>query len=170
LRPYVGKGATNSFAAVEVVLLLGGNVGDVARTFAVAEGLLEARAGQILARSRDHWTEPWGFADDRLFLNRALLVRSDLPLRELLVRCLHIEEELGRVRTGAAGYAPRTIDIDILLADAIAVDEPGLTVPHPRMHERYFALAPAADIVPLQVVPTLDRTVLQLLNDVKQRL
>lgn len=154
---------------MEAVLLLGGNVGDVRATFGVAEERLATRAGAIRARSRDHVTEPWGFTDDRLFLNRALVVDTALAPLELMRTCLAIESELGRVRDGSPVPKARTIDIDILFIGDHVLNEPGLRVPHPRVHQRAFALGPAADVVPDQVHPELQRTVLQLLNDVLQQ-
>jgi 2-amino-4-hydroxy-6-hydroxymethyldihydropteridine diphosphokinase len=143
-------------------------MGDPRGTFALAEARIGERIGPILARSRDHWTMPWGFTDDRLFLNRALLVRTRLTPKAVMEQALAIEQEGGRVRTPGSGYAARTLDIDLLLAEDQVIDEPGLTVPHPRLHQRYFALAPLADIVPLHLHPVLHRTVLDLLNDVRQ--
>lgn len=148
----------------EVLLLLGADQGDVRSTFARAEEAIAARCGPVLARSRDHWTEPWGFAGPALFLNRALLIGTALAAEVLMDRLLGIERELGRVR-GGEGYASRCIDIDILLWGAERIDRPGVQVPHPRLHERAFALAPAADLLPLTVPPGRDRTLLQLLDD-----
>ncbi len=154
--------------SMDVVLLLGGNLGEPVATLGRAEGLLGERVGKVLARSRDHWTEPWEFVDHRLFLNRALLVSTDLDARLVLHTCLDIERALGRMRSAEPGYVARKIDIDLLFFGDRVVDEPGLHVPHPRVHERAFALAPVADIAPALLHPTLHRTVLDLLNDVVQ--
>ena len=153
----------------EALLLLGGNVGDVATTFSRAEALLKERVGVVVARSRDHRTVPWGFADERLFLNRALLLRTELVPVELMKTLLAIEQDLGRERVEGTRYGARTIDIDILLIGDEVLDLPNLQVPHPRMHERAFALAPAADIAPLAAHPVLQRTVIDLLNDLRPR-
>ena len=132
----------NSFAAqpisktrigtrnMEVVLLLGANVGDPRATLRLAERLINERVGKVVSRSRDHWTEPWGFTDDRLFLNRALLVNTDLNERAVLDTCLGIEMELGRVRNRVSGYTSRTIDIDLLFAESRTVDEIDLSLIH----------------------------------------
>ena len=154
---------------MEAVLLLGGNVGDVHAAFSKAERHLVARAGAIRSRSRDHVTEPWGFTDDRLFLNRALVLDTELAPDALMRTCLGIEVELGRVRDGADAPKARTIDIDILFIGDRIIDTPGLRVPHPRVHQRAFALGPAADVVPDLVHPERHRTVLQLLNDVLEQ-
>lgn len=151
---------------MEVLLLLGGNIGDVGATMKRAEAMLEQRVGGILSKSRDHWTEPWGFNDERTFLNRALIIRSGHSPEALLRECLSIEHELGRTRSDAPGYVARTIDIDLLLAGDGIISLPGLVIPHPRLHQRAFALAPAADVAPGWVHPGLERSVLNLLNDV----
>lgn len=148
----------------EFTFLLGANRGDPHATFVRAIALIEERIGKVLAASRDHWTVPWGFQDDQLFLDRALLVESEKPPGEVMSIALAIETELGRVRTPGSGYTARTIDLDILFIEAQVIDQPGLTVPHPRVHERAFALAPAADIVPALVHPVLQRSVLDLLD------
>lgn len=153
----------------EVLLLLGGNVGDVRATLAEAAVRIGDRVGTVRATSRDHWTAPWGFTDDRPFLNKALLVRTALQPAAVLAACLRIEEELGRVRDPHARYGPRTIDIDLLLQGARTITTPGLTLPHPRLHERAFALAPAADVAPGLVHPLLGRTLLRALDDLRHR-
>ncbi|MBP6310984.1 MAG: 2-amino-4-hydroxy-6-hydroxymethyldihydropteridine diphosphokinase [Flavobacteriales bacterium] len=148
----------------EVLLLLGGNVGVPLEYLQKAEGELERIAGKIVARSRDHWTVPVGFEDDRLFLNRALLILTNKDPSELLAICSNIENEGGRIRSDSAGYGPRTLDIDILLFGDRVVEDHDLLIPHPRMHERLFALSPAADICPDAIHPTLHTSVLQLLS------
>lgn len=156
-------------ATRELVLLLGGDMGDQQLLFARAERLLAERLQvDVIRRSRDHWTEPWGFTHPALFLNRALWCRTHLPASAILDHALAVEEQLGRTRSPGAGYAPRTIDIDILLLGDEVVNDEVLQVPHPRLHLRAFALAPAADLVPDRVHPALGRTILQLLNDLRR--
>ncbi len=99
-------------------------------------------------------TEPWGYADQPLFLNAVAELETDLPPRALLDRLLEVERSLGRVRTGPR-YGPRTIDLDLLLYGEQRVDEPGLEVPHPRLHERRFVLEPLAALVPELRIPGL---------------
>ncbi len=147
------------------LLLLGGNMGDPRLKLAHAEALIAARAGRIVARSRDHWTEPWGFTDERLFLNRALLLETHLEPEALMAVLLGIEAKLGRTRDPERRNAARVIDIDILLIGDRVMDTPCLQVPHPRMHERAFVLEPAADIAPDWMHPVLKKTVLHLLHE-----
>ncbi|HEY0976127.1 MAG TPA: 2-amino-4-hydroxy-6-hydroxymethyldihydropteridine diphosphokinase [Flavobacteriales bacterium] len=153
-----------------MLLLLGADQGDPRAALERAQALIHERVGSVLAHSRAHWTEAWGFRSDALFLNQALLIDpGGHSPREVLGLVLGIERDLGRFRDPRQRYGPRTIDIDILLAGRAVVEEPGLQIPHPRMHERYFALAPAADLVPGLRHPRIGRTVLELLNDVMQR-
>jgi 2-amino-4-hydroxy-6-hydroxymethyldihydropteridine diphosphokinase len=153
--------------ARQVLLLLGGNEHDPLAMLAKAEKMVVERLGSPAAHGRDHWTEPWGFASDSLFLNRCLLVRTDLEPHALLADLHAVEQELGRTRSLGVGYTSRSIDIDILLMEDLVLTEGPLQVPHPRMHLRAFALSPAADLCPGWVHPVLERTVLQLLNDLR---
>ena len=119
---------------------LGANLGDREATIRRAAALLgAARLSPILE------TEPWGYADQPKFLNAVAEVETDLGPRQLLDRLLEIERELGRVREGPR-YGPRTIDLDLLLYGEEVVEEPGLTVPHPRLAERLFVLQPLASL------------------------
>jgi 2-amino-4-hydroxy-6-hydroxymethyldihydropteridine diphosphokinase len=150
---------------IEAYLLLGGNTGDPVRTLGSAIAHVGDRVGRVQARSRDHWTRPWGFRDERLFLNVAIRISTNLAPEHVLAECLAIEAELGRTRVPGTGPGPRPIDIDLLLYGGCVVNGPGIEVPHPRLHERTFALAPLADIAPAVVHPLLGRPVLALLND-----
>lgn len=146
----------------EVVLLLGADLGDPVVQFAAAEGMIDQQVGTVLARSRDHWSVPVGFMADTLFLNRALLVRTELPPDLVMERCLSIEAALGRTRSGSMGS--RTIDIDVLLMGEEVLISERVSIPHPRMHLRRFALGPLCDLLPLWTHPVLGRTALDLLN------
>lgn len=132
---------------------LGANLGDRAATLARALELLGARAQiEIVAVSAFRETDPVGFLDQPRFLNAAAAIDTSLSPEELLATLLDVERELGRTREGPR-YGPRTIDLDLLLIEGVTVDEPGLTLPHPRLHERAFALAPLAELDPSLVVP-----------------
>jgi 2-amino-4-hydroxy-6-hydroxymethyldihydropteridine diphosphokinase len=133
--------------AQEATLGLGGNLGDVAGSFVEALGRLAATPGVKLKRvSSVYRTPPWGKLDQPSFLNMAALIETTAPARALLALCLDIERAFGRRR--AERWGPRTIDIDILTYGAARIDEPDLTIPHPRLCERAFALAPLAEIAP----------------------
>jgi 2-amino-4-hydroxy-6-hydroxymethyldihydropteridine diphosphokinase len=134
----------------DVLLGLGGNVGDPAATIAAALARLDEAGVRIVARSSLYRTPPWGKTDQPAFVNACALARTELSPRSLLDRILTIELALGRTR--GERWGPRTIDIDILDYDGLALDEPGLTLPHPRLAERAFVLVPLAEIAPDHVV------------------
>jgi 2-amino-4-hydroxy-6-hydroxymethyldihydropteridine diphosphokinase len=126
---------------------LGANLGDREAAIGRAAGLIGARR---LSTIRE--TEPWGVVDQPLFLNAVAEVETGLGARGLLERLLEVERELGRVR-GTQRWGPRAIDLDLLLYGAETIAEPGLTVPHPRLHQRLFVLEPLAELAPDVVLP-----------------
>jgi 2-amino-4-hydroxy-6-hydroxymethyldihydropteridine diphosphokinase len=140
-------------AAMRAYLGLGANLGDRDATIHRAVELL-GRDGdvEVVAVSTLRETDPVGLVDQPRFLNGVAVVETKLSPRELLDRLLAVERVLGRTRTGPR-YGPRTIDLDLLVYGDEMVDEPGLTVPHPRLAERQFALEPLAEVEPDLVVP-----------------
>jgi 2-amino-4-hydroxy-6-hydroxymethyldihydropteridine diphosphokinase len=126
---------------------LGSNLGDRESTIAQAAGLIGA-----LRLSTIRETEPWGYQNQPPFLNAVAEVETDLAPRLFLGRLLDVEASLGRDRSGPR-WGPRTIDLDLLLYGDLAVDEPGLTVPHPAMTERLFVLEPLAELAPARKIP-----------------
>ncbi|RYZ20798.1 MAG: 2-amino-4-hydroxy-6-hydroxymethyldihydropteridine diphosphokinase [Chitinophagaceae bacterium] len=142
-------------------LLLGGNLGDRTGLLAKARAAIEARAGTVAAASGLYETAAWGLEDQPPFLNQALAIDTALSPEALLEALLGIEADLGRERRER--YGPRPIDIDILFYDAVVLDVPRLHLPHPRLHERRFALVPLHDIAPGLLHPVLHRTVAELL-------
>jgi 2-amino-4-hydroxy-6-hydroxymethyldihydropteridine diphosphokinase len=131
---------------------IGSNLGDREDNLARAIELLSAEDGiQVVAVSEIRETEPVGPVAQGSFLNGAVRIETNLRPAELLGRLLAVEERLGRVRRERFG--PRTIDLDLLLYGHEVVDEPSLTVPHPRLHERRFALEPLADLDPGLEIP-----------------
>jgi 2-amino-4-hydroxy-6-hydroxymethyldihydropteridine diphosphokinase len=139
--------------AVRAYIGLGANLGDRETTLRRALELLAREPGvEVAAVSSVRETDPVGHTDQPRFLNAAAAVDTDLPPRELLDRLLAVERALGRTRDGPR-FGPRTIDLDLLLYGGERMDEPGLEVPHPRLHERRFALEPLADLDPGLVVP-----------------
>ena len=132
---------------------LGSNVGDRDRYLTDALARLDDSPGtRLLLVARRRETDPVGVLDQPRFLNTVALVESRLSPRELLAKLLGIERALGRTRDGPR-FGPRTIDLDRLLYGDQTVDEPGLTVPHPRLHERHFVLEPLAELDPGLLVP-----------------
>lgn len=136
----------------EAFVGIGSNLGDREGYLRRALELLAAEDGvEVTAVSTLRETEPVGPVSQGPFLNGAVRIETDLAPRQLLERLLAIEERIGRVRVERFG--PRTIDLDLLVYGDEVIDEPGLTVPHPRLRERRFALEPLADLAPGLVVP-----------------
>ncbi len=132
---------------VRVAIGLGGNIGDPAAAIATALSHFAQMDGvELLAVSPLYRTPPWGKADQPDFLNACAILESAWAPRVLLRHILALEQEMKRVRDERWG--PRTIDIDIIAYGDEALDEPGLTVPHPRAAERLFVMRPLADIAP----------------------
>jgi 2-amino-4-hydroxy-6-hydroxymethyldihydropteridine diphosphokinase len=132
---------------------LGANLGDREATIRRAVELLGAEEGiEVIAVSELRETDPVGVLDQPRFLNGAAALETSLPPRGLLDALLRVEQTLGRAR-GGVRFGPRTIDLDLLVYGDEIVDEPGLHVPHPRLHERRFALEPLADISPELEIP-----------------
>ena len=132
---------------------LGANLGDRERTLRAAVDALAAEEGvDVVAVSTLRETEPVGVGEQPRFLNGAIALDTTLDARGLLARLLAVEQRLGRVRVPGE-HGPRTLDLDLLLYGEEAIDEPGLAVPHPRLHERRFVLEPLAELFPGLVVP-----------------
>lgn len=123
---------------------LGSNLGDRLANLRRAVELLRERGVSVLRSSRVYETDPVGGPEQPDYLNAVVEVEVDGTARELLDTCLAVEEEMGRVRDERWG--PRTIDLDLLTIGEEEIHEPGLQVPHPRMHERAFVLAPLLEL------------------------
>lgn len=142
-------------------LLIGGNLGDRAAYLQEAIKRIEALCGSITTSSSIYETAAWGNTNQPAFYNQALKLVTPLSPEALLEQLLAIELEMGRVRSQK--YGPRTIDLDILMIDDKVLDTPNLTIPHPQLHNRRFALLPIVQIAPSLHHPVLDKTVSQLL-------
>ena len=144
-----------------VYLGLGSNLGDRAANLREACRRLEAGGVRVGPCSSLYETEPWGIAEQPLFLNAVCRGETALQPLELLRLAKTVERALGRAESPR--YGPRTVDIDILLYGDLVLQSAELTVPHPRLHERAFVLVPLAEVAPDVAVPGDGRTVRELL-------
>jgi len=134
------------------LLGFGGNVGDVRTTLAGAiAAFADGKDVRLRYASSHYRTPPWGVLNQARFINMAISVDTELTPRELLQRAMNVEAKFGRDRSQPR-WGPRTLDIDLLSYDDRVIDEPGLTLPHPRMFERAFVLVPLNEIVPGRVI------------------
>jgi 2-amino-4-hydroxy-6-hydroxymethyldihydropteridine diphosphokinase len=132
---------------------LGANLGDRERMLRAAVDALAAEEGiEVVSVSTLRETEPVGVGEQPRFLNGAVELETTLTARELLDRLLAVEQRFGRIRIPGE-HGPRTLDLDLLLYGDEVIDEPGLAVPHPRLHERRFVLEPLAELAPGLLVP-----------------
>ena len=149
-------------ATSDVVVALGSNVGNRESHLAFAVGRL---SGLLINLRQSRWydTAPAGVSPDQpRYLNGVVVGATTLSARELLEALLAIEQEAGRTRPSP--MAPRTLDLDLILFGNRRIDEPGLTVPHPRFRERLFVLEPLADLAPDLIDPETGRTISDLLR------
>jgi len=133
---------------------LGGNLGDAVATLHAAlqelDGLPQTR---LVRASKFYRTPAWGVAEQPDFINAVELLETRLSPRDLLDALLDIERAFGRERNRTERWGPRVLDLDLLLYDSAVIDEPGLCVPHPHLHERAFALLPLVEITPDAFIP-----------------
>jgi 2-amino-4-hydroxy-6-hydroxymethyldihydropteridine diphosphokinase len=149
---------------IKLYLLLGGNLGNKQQVFADARTRLEKQVGFISAQSAIYETEPWGFESEDLFWNQALKLKTDLSPEDVLAQTQLIEKELGRIRKEKQ-YDSRVIDIDILFFGDQVIKTGNLTVPHPRIQERKFALVPLCEIAGDFIHPLFQKSILELLDE-----
>lgn len=155
-----------------VTLLLGGNQGDVKHTLQAAQQMINARVGAVLRCSHRYESEAWGFSAPERFSNQALEVSTDLSPYEVLDTCQDIERALGRNRAAEAiakassgmAYTSRPIDIDVIFYDDLVLDDERLTIPHPLLAERAFALTPLNEIMRQHRHPVTGATVGEMLE------
>jgi 2-amino-4-hydroxy-6-hydroxymethyldihydropteridine diphosphokinase len=133
---------------------LGSNLGERETTLRAAVGRLRGLPQtEVRAVSSFRDTEPVGYVDQPRFLNGAVELETGLSARELMTALLELERAYGRDRSSSPAQGPRTLDLDLLLYGEATIDEPGLEVPHPRLHERRFVLEPLSELDPGLVVP-----------------
>jgi 2-amino-4-hydroxy-6-hydroxymethyldihydropteridine diphosphokinase len=137
----------------EALLGFGGNIGDVRTTLNEAVALFADGKDVTLRFASSHYlTPPWGVLEQPRFTNMAIVVDTALSPRALLQRAMNIESAFDRDRYREKRWGPRPVDIDLLSYDNVTIDEPGLTLPHPRLFERAFVLVPLNEIVPGRVI------------------
>ncbi len=146
-------------------LLLGSNLDDRPVLLEKAKELISRHVGPILSFSSVYESEPWGFHADSPFLNQAIIVDTRLEPGDLLISLQQIENALGRRRTQAKTYQSRRIDIDILFYNDSVIHSQDLDIPHPRLHERRFALLPLCELNENHLHPGIQKTIRQLLSE-----
>jgi len=151
-----------------VFLLLGSNLGNRHQYLNEAISLVSTEISPVIKISSIYETQSWGKSDAPDYLNQVILLQTDVPARELLDKILSIELMLGRKREEKWGS--RTIDIDILFYGDEIINEDGLHVPHPELHNRRFTLEPLAEIAPDLIHPVIDKRISVIKNELKDNL
>ena len=144
-------------------LLTGGNLGNRSAYLQQAAQLIQQTCGNIVHYSAIYETAAWGVTDQPSFYNQAIALETILTPETLMQQLLQIEEDMGRKRIQKMG--PRIIDLDILLIDQLVISTGLLTLPHPALPERRFALLPLCEIAPSLIHPVLRKSISQLLTD-----
>lgn len=144
-------------------LLTGSNLNDREKNLNAAKELLEIHCGKVTRSSSLYETAAWGKTDQPAFLNQALEIETSLNAKQLMRRILKVEKMMGRIRKEK--YDPRIIDIDVLFFDDEIYQYHFLTVPHPEIQNRRFALIPLAEITSKLVHPVLKKSISQLLKE-----
>lgn len=140
-------------------ILLGGNLGEVKKTFKRAHILLNA-LGNITLKSGVYRSEPWHMDSENQFFNQAIALQTSLEPQLLLQELLSIEQKLGRKRKAkTSGYADRVLDLDMLFFDDLVLKSEYLVLPHPRLHQRMFTLLPLQEIAGELMHPVLQKDI-----------
>lgn len=151
------------------VILLGANIGDKEAMFAIVKKHLIENVGDCIRESAIYSSKPWGFEAQDDFINQLLVVETEFSAVDTLLRCQAIEKKCGRERHEGIGYESRVIDIDLLYFNNDIIDSEQLTIPHPLLHKRRFALEPLCEIIPEYVHPILLKTNRQLLDECEDK-
>jgi 2-amino-4-hydroxy-6-hydroxymethyldihydropteridine diphosphokinase len=149
-------------------LLIGGNLGDRVNNLAIARHNIEIEVGRLKRSSSIYETASWGITEQPDFLNQVLLIETKYSAEGIMQLILSIENKMGRVRTQK--NASRVIDIDILFFNDDIIDKPRLTIPHPEIQNRKFALIPMNEIAPDHIHPVLKKSIKNLLSTSADRL
>ena len=155
------SGKTNNYN--QLILSLGGNQGDIKKTFLSTKNSITQEVGTIVKESSIYQTQAWGVENQPDFLNQVIVVETKLSPTTILEKCLAIEIKLGRKRMKQWGE--RTIDIDLLFFNSEIIQTEDLQIPHPRISERNFILHPLAEIIPEFTHPILNKSISQLKID-----
>lgn len=148
-----------------IYLGIGSNLGDKSTNCRQSVGLLRSKGILVTKESAPYETEPWGLKDQPGFINMAVEAKTDLQPLELLGALKEIEREMGR--EAGVRWGPRVIDLDILLYEDMVLSTEALTIPHPHLHEREFALEPLAEIAPTVMHPLMSKNIATLLREVR---
>ena len=158
-----------------VTLLGGSNPPLMEAILGHARAVVGRRVGRVVRSSSVHYSEPWGFHAERMFANQALLFTTTLSPVEVLDEALGAEQEVGRDRakeqagkslTGER-YASREVDVDVMFYDDEVINTPRLTVPHPLLHVREFALQPLCEVMAAYRHPVLGRELKDIYEELK---
>jgi 2-amino-4-hydroxy-6-hydroxymethyldihydropteridine diphosphokinase len=147
-------------------VLLGSNLGDKKSWLLNATTMIAKECGPILNKSSVWQSKSWGYDSQHHYLNQAVMIDWMGDPEILMNLLLKIEAALGRTRSAEIGYADRVIDLDILAIENQVIQGELVTLPHPRLHQRAFALLPLLELAPTWQHPVLHLTVEQLLDQV----
>jgi 2-amino-4-hydroxy-6-hydroxymethyldihydropteridine diphosphokinase len=137
----------------DVLIALGGNVGDVRAAFQKAiANICGMTQGVLLARSSDYATPPWGNEAQDRFINACIEIETSLDPHALIFTLHKVEKKFGRDRPKETRWGPRPLDLDLIAYDDVSINKPELTLPHPRLFERAFVLVPLAEIAPDRLI------------------
>ena len=159
-----------NFKGHQVVLSLGGNVGNTKEIFKNAILFLEKKVGKLISKSALYKTKAWGVEDQPDFLNQVVIIVTESEPADLLKICMELEKEYGRNRTQTNKWEERTLDIDILFYEDRIINTDALIIPHPYIHKRNFILIPLVEIIPDYIQPSLKKSIKQLKKTSKDKL
>jgi 2-amino-4-hydroxy-6-hydroxymethyldihydropteridine diphosphokinase len=151
-----------------VFLLTGSNLGESINLISMAAKHAGEKIGDVKQRSHVYSSESWGYHSADLYYNQCIEVKTESEPYEILEKILKIESEMGRIRSGK-GYTDRVIDIDILFYGGEIINENELTIPHPRLHLRKFALVPMNEIAGDFIHPVFQKTIKELLDECEDK-
>lgn len=174
-KPWAPIGKPLDYAAVEIdrewhtaYIAMGSNMGDKKENLKAAIDLINnSLLTKVTKISNFYETEPVGYLEQDNFINAAIEVKTLLSPKKLMVFLLEKEKDLKRERI--IKWGPRTIDLDVLLYDALITSQEDIIIPHPRMEERLFVLKPLADIAPYVIHPILNSRIIDLMNKISEK-